>query len=353
MAISADVLNTTYRKLKGPLVHTFMRRTPFLTAFYENNKIRDEIGGGTTVERALMTGSPATARGIFNGFEVLNLVRRQRTEQLKVEPHRLGAAIAIPGKDLAENNGDAAVMKLLEAYPEAFMNSLNRCLESYLLTGRIPAGNHAITNVAELYGWCTLFGDFNSGVKTGTTNGILQFAAPADQTATIHDLASSSAIEWVNQYAAIASWESEGLKKINSMIRRCNQYSTDGKLTLGFMDADTMSNLEDTKQGHVRISVVDDKLSKDETSTMEHKGVMFHESLDMDRGFFSGAPADGFGYALNLNYWEIPVIQKAELSEFKDNLADQDGVTSKFIFHAAGPFCRHRATQGCFTGSAL
>ena len=353
MAISADVLNTTYRRLKGPLLETFMRRTPLLDALYNNGKVREEINGGTTIERAIMTGSPSTVRGIFNGLELLSLTRAQRTEQLKVEPHRMAGAIAIPGKDLAENNGDAGVMKLIEKYPEAFMNSLNLCLESYLLTGGIPAGNHTVRSVAELYGFCTLFGDFTSGVKTGTVNGILQFLTPANQVLPVHDVLSNNANKWINQYAAIASWNSEGLKKINQLIRLVNHYGMGSRASIGFVDPDTMSNFEETKQSHVRISVVDDKLSKDDTSTLEHKGVTFYESLDMDRNLRTGVTADGFGYILMPEFWEIPIIQKAELSDFKDNLADQDGVTAKFLFHAAGPICTHRATQACFTGSAL
>ena len=355
MAISADVLNTTYRRLKGPLLETFMRRTPFLDALYNNGKVREEINGGTTIERAIMTGSPSTVRGIFNGLELLSLTRAQRTEQLKVEPHRMAGAIAIPGKDLAENNGDAGVMKLIEKYPEAFMNSLNLCLESYLLTGTIPAGNHTVRSVAELYGFCTLFGGFTSGVKTGTDNGILQFAAPADQTVDIHNVASNNANKWINQYSAISSWNSEGLKMINQLIRLVNHYGMGSRASLGFVDPDTMSNFEETKQSHVRISVVDDKLSKDDTSTLVHKGVTFHESLDMDRALVASTSpaADGSGYILMPEFWEIPIIQKAELSDFQDNLADQDGVTAKFLFHAAGPICTHRATQACFTGSAL
>ena len=354
MAITADVLNTTYRRLKGPLLETFLRRTPFLTAVYNDGKIREEIKGGTTIERAIMTGSPATARGINNGLELLSLTRAQRTAQLKVEAHRLAAAIAIPGKDLDENNGDAAVMRLIEAYPEAFMNSLNLCLESYFLTGRIPTGNHAIKNVAELYGWCTLFGSFTSGTKTGTTNGILQFDAPASQAATIHDEASNDANKWINQYAAIASWSAEGMRKLGALTRRANHFSLQGNATLGFMDADSFANLEESKQSHVRVSVIDDKLSKDDTSTIEHKGVIYHESLDMDRALFAGtAPGNGFGYILNPKYWEIPVLRKQELTEFKDRTADQDAIVAKFLFHAAGPICTHRGTQACFTGSAL
>lgn len=55
MAISTEVLNTTYRQLKGPLVDTFMRRTPFLDTLMKNNRVRQNMDGGTTIERAIMS----------------------------------------------------------------------------------------------------------------------------------------------------------------------------------------------------------------------------------------------------------------------------------------------------------
>ena len=351
MAISTEVLNTTYRRLKGPLVQTFLRRTPFLDALATNSRIRKSIDGGTTIERAIMTGSPATGRGIFNGTELLNLTRTKRTSQVKVEPHRLAAAIAIPNRELVQNSGQMAVMRLIEKYPEAFMKSTDLCLESFFLTGRAPSGNHAFTASA-MSGFVSLNGDYSSGTLTGTTHGLLDFAAPASQTQEVESVTKSEANVWYNQYEAISSWNAEGILKLGQLIRRCGHYSLEGKPSIGFMDPESMANLEQSKRGHVRVEVVDQAQEKGDLHTIEHNGVIFHESLDMDRSLFGAPMSNGFGYVLNPAYFEMPVLEEPELTEFEDMIASQDVVVSKFKFHAQ-LLCTHLAAQGAFTGSAL
>lgn len=354
MTISTEVLNTTYRRLKGPLVDTFMRRTPFLDTLYKNNRVRQKVEGGTTVERALMTGSPATGRGILNGTELLNLTRAKRTEQIKIEPHRLAAAIAIPNRELAQNSGELAVMRLIEKYPEAFMKSTDRCLEAFFLSGAAPTGNHAF-NTAALSGFLTLNGLFSSGVLTGVTNGLLDFVDPASQVETVQGLQKDDAKFYVNQYERISAWRTDGLPKLGKIIRRCGHYSIDGKPELGFADPDTMVNLEESKRGHVRVDLVDKAQEKSDLHTITHNGVTFHESLDLDRtlAVFNGTVlADGGGYVLNPAYFEIVVLEEAELTDFEDMIASQDVVVSRFKFHA-GMLCNNPIAQGCFSGSAL
>lgn len=357
MAISTEVLNTTYRQLKGPLIDTFMRRTPLLETFMKGGRVRQSMDGGTYIERALMTGSPATGRGIYNGTELLNATRTKRTEQLQVEPHRLAAAIAIPNRELAQNNGPLAAMKLIEKYPEAFMNSFNRVLEAYILSGAAPAGNHAFSS-ASMYGITPLNGDFSSGTLTGTTNGMLDFATKAAQNSAaepVFTLQKNSAKFWYNQYESVSAWNTDGVKKLGKVIRRCGHFAMEGKPEIGFLDPDTMVNLEDEKRGRVRVELVDDKTEKSDLHTIEHNGVTFHESLDLDRtlSVFTGqALANGGGFILNPAYFEFSVVEEASLSDFEDMIATQDVVVSKFKFHA-GFICTNLVAQGCISGTAL
>jgi hypothetical protein len=355
MTISAEVLNTTYRQLKGPLVDTFMRRTPFLDTLMKSNRVRQKIDGGSTIERSLMTGSPSQGRGIYNGTEMISLVRTKRTEAIKVEPHRLAAAISIPNRELAQNSGPLAVMKLIEKYPEAFMKSLDRCLEAFFLSGAAPSGYQAF-NTAALSGFLTLNGSFSGGTLTGTTNGLLGFADAATQAGTlVQDLAKSEAAFYYNQYKAISAWSANGLDQLGQLIRLCGHYSFDGTPSLGFMDPDSMSNLEASKRGHVRVQLVDDKQEKSDLHTITHNGVTFHESLDLDRtlSVFNSTPlANGGGYVLNPANYEFVVLDEAELTDFEDRIASQDVLVSKFKFHA-NLICHNPISQGCFSGSAL
>ncbi len=357
MAISTEVLNTTFRQLKGPLIDTFMRRTVLLDTLFKAGRVRQSMDGGSYIERALMTGSPATGRGIYNGTELLNATRTKRTEQLQVEPHRLAAAIAIPNRELAQNNGPLAVMKLIEKYPEAFMNSFNRVLEAYVLSGAAPAGNHAFSS-SSMYGICPLNGAFTSGTLTGTTNGMLDFESKATQNTNgeaVFTLAKNADKFWYNQYESVSSWTSDGEDKLSKVIRRCGHFAMEGSPDLGFLDPDTMVNLERSKRDHMRVSLVDDKTEKSDLHTIVHNGVTFHESLDLDRtlSVFSGqALADGGGYILNPAYFEFSTIEDAELSDFEDRIATQDVVVAKFKYHA-GFICTNLVAQGCISGTAL
>jgi hypothetical protein len=160
---------------------------------------------------------------------------------------------------------------------------------------------------------------------------------------------------YYNQYKSISSWSAEGLKKLGQVIRLCGHYGVEGSPTLGFMDPDSMTNLEDSKRGHVRVQLVDDEQEKSDLHTITHNGVTFHESLDLDRALavFNGtAMANGGGYVLNPAYFEFSVLQEAELSDFEDMIASQDVVVSKFQFHA-NLICTNLVAQGCFSGSAL
>lgn len=356
MAISTEVLNTTYRKLSGPLVQNFLRKTPFTNHLMQAGKVKKSLDGGSTIERPLSTGSPATGRGLISGVETLALSRAKRIDIIKVEPHRIGAAIAIPKRELVQNNGQAAVVRLIEAYPEAFMASTELCLESYWLTGAAPAlGNHAWGATA-LSGFSTLYGPFSSGLLTGTTNGLLGFATPASQAGTVvQNLAKSEAKHYYNQYEQASSWSNDGLRSLSVLVRRCNHYGQGSKVSIGFLDPDTMANLEDSQRSRVRISVVEDKVAKTDNDTIHYGGVDFYMSLDMDRTrtAFSGDPmANGGGYVLNPEYFELSVLEEAKLSPFEEQIAQQDVVTSQFRFHAA-LLCTHLIAQGTISGTAL
>ena len=111
MSISTELLNTTFADLRGPLVNSFVRSNELFEAL--NSKARMPMEGGTKIERSFSGGAPARGVGVYVGDELLNMTRRQQIRKFEVEPHRLVMAINIPKRELAQNSGKLAIIRLI------------------------------------------------------------------------------------------------------------------------------------------------------------------------------------------------------------------------------------------------
>ena len=220
MAISTELLNTTFADLRGPLVNSFVRSNELFEAL--NSKARMPMEGGTKIERSFSGGAPARGVGVYVGDELLNMTRRQQIRKFEVEPHRLVMAINIPKRELAQNSGKLAIIRLIEEYPQTSMEAAKADLNKYLLTG---VSRGLAFNTSELQGMLTLNGQFASGIGTGILNGLLDFEAFTSQTDEVQGVAKSSSYFHFNQYNAISSWTGDGITQLRKTYRQCSHYA--------------------------------------------------------------------------------------------------------------------------------
>ena len=327
MAISTEILNTTFSDLRGPLVNSFVRSNELFEALM--SKARMPMEGGSLIERSFAGGAPARGVGIYVGDELLNMTRRQQIKRYKVEPHRLVVAINIPKKELMFNSGKLAVIRLIEEYPQTTMESAKADINKFLLTG---VSRGLVFQTAELRGMLTLNGQNGSGVGTGVTNGLLDFVAPASQTDTVQDVAKSSSYYHFNQYNDITAWATDGMTQLRKTYRQCAHYA--GGPSKGpdvvIMDDSTFSNFEDSRLNLVRVSVVEDKTERSNTLDLSLGLASVKSSIDIDLADFTGAAADGVSYILNSDYLEFPLSEAPMISDFKERVGDQDVVTALF-----------------------
>ena len=327
MAISTEILNTTFSDLRGPLVNSFVRSNELFEALM--SKARMPMEGGSLIERSFAGGAPARGVGIYVGDELLNMTRRQQIKRYKVEPHRLVVAINIPKKELMFNSGKLAVIRLIEEYPQTTMESAKADINKFLLTG---VSRGLVFQTAELRGLLTLNGQNGSGVGTGVTNGLLDFVAPASQTDTVQDVAKSSSYYHFNQYNDITAWATDGMTQLRKTYRQCAHYA--GGPSKGpdvvIMDDSTFSNFEDSRLNLVRVSVVEDKTERSNTLDLSLGLASVKSSIDIDLADFTGAAADGVSYILNSDYLEFPLSEAPMISDFKERVGDQDVVTALF-----------------------
>ena len=359
MAISTELLNTTFADLRGPLVNSFVRSNELFEAL--TTKARMPMEGGTQIERSFAGGAPARGVGVYVGDELLNMTRRQQIKRFQVEPHRVVVAINIPKRELNQNSGKLAVIRLIEEYPQTTMDSVKADLNKFFLTG---ASRGLVFQSVELKGFMTLNGLVSDGVGTGVTHGLIDFATPAAQTAAaqeVQNVAKSTVYSHFNQYEDVSlsgtTFAAAGMPAIRRVYRKCSHYAgSPGKgPDLVIMDDDTFTNYEDHRlTNNVRISLVEDKTEKTNTLALELGVAKVFSSIDLDRTdtIFSGtAAADGVMYYLNTDFLEFPMLEAPTISEFKERVGDQDVVTALFAMQG-NMICTKTPAQGAVTGTA-
>ena len=349
MAISTEILNTTFADLRGPLVNSFIRSNELLDALMSKARMPSE--GGSLIERSFAGGAPARGVGVFVGDELLNMTRRQQTKRFQVEPHRIVAAINIPKKELLFNSGKLAVIRLIEEYPQTTLEGAKADLNSFLLTG---VSRGLVFQTADLAGFLSLNGQFGAGSGTGVTNGLLDFQLTTAQSDVVQNVAKSSSYSHFNQFGSVTSWATDGLPTLRKTYRQCAHYA--GGMGKGpdlvVMDDDTYTNFEDSRLSLVRVSLVEDKTERTNTLGLELGVAKVYSSIDLNRSSFTGAAANGVTYILNTDYLEMPLMEAPSITPFTERVGDQDVVTA--IFSMQGNLiCTKTPAQGCVAGGAV
>lgn len=353
MAISTEVLNTTFADLRGPLINSFIRSNELLDALM--SKARMPSQGGTLIERSFAGGAPSRGVGVFVGDELLNMTRRQQTKRFQVEPHRIVAAINIPKKELLFNSGKLAVIRLIEEYPQTTLEGAKADLNKYFLTG---TSRGLVFQTADLAGFLTMNGQTTTGVGTGVTNGLLDFELPATQNQVVQNVQKSASYFHFNQFNQITTWATDGLPVLRKTYRQCSHYA--GGMGKGpdlvVMDDDTYTNFEDSRLSLVRIVTVEDKTEKSNTLGLDLGVAKVYSSIDLDRANFTAAggftPNLGVTYILNTDFLEFPLQEAPQITPFTERVGDQDVVTA--IFSMQGNLiCTKTPAQGCVAGGAL
>ena len=349
MSISTELLNTTFADLRGPLVNSFVRSNELFEAL--NSKARMPMEGGTKIERSFSGGAPARGVGVYVGDELLNMTRRQQIRKFAVEPHRMVMAINIPKRELAQNSGKLAIIRLIEEYPQTSMEAAKADMNKYLLTG---VSRGLAFQTSELKGLLTLNGIKTDGIGDGVSDGLLDFEAIASQSDTVQGVAKSSSYFHYNQYNDISAFDTNGITQLRKTYRQCSHYA--GGIGKGpdmiFMDDDTYTNFEDARRDNVRVTVVDDKIDKSNTLGLSLGLASVTSSIDLDRSDFTLAAADGVTYMLNTDFIEFPMLEAPNVSEFKERVGDQDVVTAIFAMQG-NLICTKLVAQGCVSGGAV
>lgn len=353
MTVSADMLNTQLSDLKGPIEHTATQAVPFYDRIVKGGAVADTVKGNY-IERTIMGGSPAQGVGIITGTEPIPMSNVDKTQKIRVEPHRIVVALPITKQKMIATSGTAGAMGLIKESLKAVVDLYPVDFESYLLNG-VSTG-HVFSTTA-LSGWNTLAGDktMASG-RVGVTHGLLEMDTEALQNGTIQDLLAAQAYGYVNQYGVVTTWASDGRKICRRVTRDCARWNMSKDETTDeiWMDADSYELYEEEQESKV-IMQVNKQLGDGSSNLYEVKAGLGAKNVRcskiLDRTQFTGLAASGIAYALNYKGFEWHWQQKPTTTDFVDLGPQYDMVAAKIEMQGS-LVLRGRRMQGVIVGCA-
>lgn len=132
MAISPDVLATALNELMPSYSNLFIKWHPLLEKVMEGGNMDRATLKGPKREFAVVTDGPGTVTEVATGTEIIAGGRSQNAHRGNVIAPRLIYAFDVPGKDLAEANGEMDLARILQNYPELALADFHELISNQL-----------------------------------------------------------------------------------------------------------------------------------------------------------------------------------------------------------------------------
>ena len=108
-----ELLSTTIANYRDQLTDNIFEARPLTNFLMENGRIR-MLDGGTKIVEPLIYGENSTV-GSYSGYDTISLTAQTGISAAEYEWKQYAASIAISGIEEAKNNGEQAIINLLEA----------------------------------------------------------------------------------------------------------------------------------------------------------------------------------------------------------------------------------------------
>ena len=329
MAVSPDVVASALNELMPSYSELFVKYHPLLEKVLKGGNMDRASLKGPKREFAVVTAGPGTVTEIATGSEVIAGGRSQNAHRGTVIAPRLIYAFDVPGKDLAEANGEMDLARILQHYPELALDDFHTRISNQIGTGN----GDGVGGFMTLNGTTTA-AEFNP--QGETRRGILQAVAPASQAETIHNLTQATTAGWSNQYQHITNFELNGRSQMRKAYYSASrQGKTLGPVDLMLGDEGSYLNYIDDLDDAVRVA----KIEGDKAPSNVRQGVKFldadfflDDSIDVDAtdaaaaNYFSTRAQAGIIYGMKTPTW------------YQFTLGHDAAVETKGDFAVRGPF---------------
>ena len=321
MAISPDVLATALNELMPAYSEMFVKWHPLLDNILKGGNMDRSALKGPKREFAVVTDGPGTVTQVQTGTEIIAGGRTQNGHRGNVVAPRLIYAFDVPGKDLAEANGEMDLARILQHYPELALADFHERIAKQLGTG----------NGSGVGSFATMNGNATFNPDGSSRDGFFEFAAVGSQSNVVHGLDPATVTGWNNQYEDVTSFATNG----RSLLRKAYFAASRQGKTLGPVDlmiGDEQSYLNYIEDLDDQVRVV--KVEGDKAPGNVRQGVKF---LDADFylddainiadpkytvvGSSTAAGADGVIYGFKTPTWHLFTMGHDASRETKGDFA--------------------------------
>lgn len=321
MAISPDVLATALNELMPAYSEMFVKWHPLLDNILKGGNMDRSALKGPKREFAVVTDGPGTVTQVQTGTEIIAGGRTQNGHRGNVVAPRLIYAFDVPGKDLAEANGEMDLARILQHYPELALADFHERIAKQLGTG----------NGSGVGSFVTMNGNATFNPDGSSRDGFFEFAAVGSQSNIVHGLDPATVTGWNNQYEDVTSFATNG----RSLLRKAYFAASRQGKTLGPVDlmiGDEQSYLNYIEDLDDQVRVV--KIEGDKAPGNVRQGVKFldadfylDDAIDISAsqytsvGASTAAGADGVIYGFKTPTWHLFTMGHDASRETKGDFA--------------------------------
>ena len=166
MAISPDVLATALQDLAPGYSELFSIWHPLMERVVLKGNVDRATLKGPYREFVVVSDGPGTVTQVLTGSEVIAGGRRQNAQRGDTYAPRLIYAFDVPGKDMAEANGENDLARIIKRYPELALSDFHERIADQLGGGNSTAG---------VGGFLTLNGDQTYNPEGTARTGVFKY----------------------------------------------------------------------------------------------------------------------------------------------------------------------------------
>jgi hypothetical protein len=319
MAISPDVLATALNELMPAYSELFVKWHPLLDNILKGGNMDRAALKGPKREFAVVTDGPGTVTHVQTGTEVIAGGRTQNAHRGNVVAPRLIYAFDVPGKDLAEANGEMDLARILQHYPELALADFHERIAKQLGTG----------NGSGVGSFVTMNGNTTFNPDGTARDGLFEFNSIASQTNIVHGIDPASVTGWNNQYEDVSSFATNGRTRLRkAYFAASRQGKTLGPVDLMIGDEQSYLNYIEDLDDQVRVV----KVEGDKAPGNVRQGIKFldadfylDDAIDITASQYTGgtetAGADGVIYGFKTPTWYLFTLGHDASRETKGDFA--------------------------------